>query len=194
LSQVGDVPAADVVKVGAEKGIALTEALVHKVRSRYRDRVGVTARAEPKAGTSSVPATVNSAKAGTQMRGSASEFVREQPIDMPSKEVVDKAEELGIKLSQSLVRVIRFHMRHGGEAKPAAAGRGTAPRGRPPKAAVAAGKAARRGRPPKTAPAVAGGLSAAEIQFRRLVIELGTARAKALVAEVEKAIEAVIAG
>jgi hypothetical protein len=44
------------------------------------------------------------------------------------------------------------------------------------------------------APAVAGGLSAAEAHFRRLVIELGTARAMALVDEVERGLEALITG
>jgi hypothetical protein len=200
LSQLGEMPAADVVAAAAERGIKLNTLLVHQVRSRYRDRLRVTAQAEPKASASVAPTTPKAgptskvAKAGTKKHGSASEFVREQPIDMPSREVVDKGKKLGIKLSQSLVRVTRFKMRHGGGAKPAAAGRGVVRRGRPPKAAVAAGKAARRGRPPKIAPAVAGGLSAAEVQFRRLVVELGTARAKALVVEVERGLEAAISG
>jgi hypothetical protein len=188
LSQPGDLPAADVVAAAAERGIKLNALLVHQVRSRYKDRVGAT-------GSSAlVPTTSKAAKASSTKRGSASEFVREQPMEMPTNEVVEKAEKLGITLSQGLVRVIRFKMRHRGEAKPAAAGRGVVRRGRPPKAAIAAGKAARRGRPPKMAPALAGGLSAAEVQFRRLVIELGTGRAKALVGEVEKGLEALIKG
>jgi hypothetical protein len=136
------------------------------------------------------PTTSKGAKAGTQKRGSASEFVRQQPIDTPSNEVVEAAKKLGLKVTAGLVRVTRFKMRHGGEAKPTAAGRGTVRRGRPPKAAVAAKQAVRRGRPPAKAPAVAGGLSLAEVRFRKLAVELGTARAKALVVEVEKAVEA----
>jgi hypothetical protein len=194
LAQPSALSATDVVKAGAEKGIELNELLVHKVRSRYRDRVGVTARAEPEAATSSVPATVNSAKAVTQMRGSASEFVREQPMEMPTKEVVVAGEKLGLRVTGGIVRVTRFKMRHGGEAKPKAARRGVVRRGRPPKAAVAAGKAARRGRSPTKAFAAAGGPIAAEAQLRRLVVELGTARAMALVDELERAIGALISG
>jgi hypothetical protein len=197
LSQLGEMPAADVVAAAAERGIKLNALLVHQVRSRYRDRLRVTAQPEPKASASSVRTTSEAgptskvAKAGTKKHGSASEFVREQPIDMPSREVVEKAEKLGIKLSQSLVRVTRFHMRHAGEGKPARAGKGEARRGRPPKAASAKGR--RRGQPPAAARA-ASGPSAAEAQLRRLVVELGTARTKALVTEVERAIEGLISG
>jgi hypothetical protein len=115
-------------------------------------------------------------------------------MEIPSKEVVAKAAKVGIKVTAGHVRVTRFKMRHGGEAKPTAAGRGTVRRGRPPKVAAAAKKAVRRGRPPVNAPAVAGGPTAAEAQFRRLVVDLGTSRAKALGAEVEKGLEALISG
>jgi hypothetical protein len=185
------VSAADVVAAAAERGIKLNTLLVHQVRSRYKNRLRVTAQAEPEASAGLAPTT---SKAGTKKYHSASEFVRGQPTEMPTKEVVSKAAKLGLKVTAGLVRVARFKMRHGGETKPTAAGRGTVRRGRPPKTAAATGRAVRRDRPPAKTPAVAGGLSAAEVQFRRLVVELGTARAKALVSEVEKGIEALISG
>jgi hypothetical protein len=128
--------------------------------------------------------------APTKRQSSASEFVRGQPMEMSTKEVVAKAAKLGLKVTAGLVRVTRFKMRHAGDAKPTAAGKGVVRRGRPPKTAAVAGKAVRRGRPPVNAPAAAGGPTAAEAQFRRLVVDLGTSRAMALVAEVEKAVEA----
>ncbi len=163
LSKPSEMPAAAVVKAAAERGIKLTPARVHTIRGRYRNE---SATAEPSASAS--------VKGGGKRYRSASEFVREQPLDMPSKDVVAAGAKLGLKLGQGLVRVIRFHMRHQGQA-----GRsgivGQARRGRPP---AGLGK----------------GNASAEIQFRRLVIEIGAARASALVAEVEKAIESLVAG
>jgi hypothetical protein len=129
----------------------------------------------------------------TMQYSSASEFVRQQPMNMPTNDVIAAGAKLGLKVTAGLVRVTRFKMRHGGTAKPAAAGRGAVRRGRPPKATVATGKAVRRDRPPAK-PTAAGGFGAAEVQFRRLVVELGTGRARALVVEVERGIEALITG
>jgi hypothetical protein len=181
-------------------------------RRRPRPRIKIVVAQPPEVATANAPqpaelVKVNSAvvrhrqkaraaagAAPIKQYGSASEFVRGQPMEMPTKEVVEAGTKLGLKVTAGLVRVTRFKMRHGGEAKPAAAGRGTVRRGRPPKATAAAGKATRRGRSPAKAPAAAGALSAAEVQLRRLVVELGTARAKALVVDVERGLEALISG
>jgi hypothetical protein len=191
LSQPGEMPAADVVAAAGKQGLELNAVLVHKVRSRYRDRLRVTARSDPKANASLAPTTSKATKPGGKNYRSASEFVREQPIDMPAREVVAKAAKVGLNFSQGLVRVIRFHMRHGRDGESAAVGRGAVRRGRPPKSVGTAG--VRRGRPPAAARAVAAP-SSGEVEFRRLVVELGTGRAKALVTEVEKALEALISG
>ena len=166
LSKPGGMSAADVVKAAAARGIKLTTARVHTIRGRYQGKVAAVARRAPPA-----------AKARGKRYRSASEFVREQPLDQPSKEVVAAGAKVGLKLSQGLVRVIRFHMRHQRSGAPATAGRGAVRRGRPPASAAAA--AAPR---------------AAEVQFRKLVVELGVARAQVLVAEVERAVAAFLSG
>ncbi len=152
LSKPAGMAAAEVVKAAATQGIKLTTARVHTIRGRYQGKAASAQRnvPEPKA-------------RGRQYR-SASEFVREQPLDKPSKEVVAAGAKVGLKLSQGLVRVIRFHMRHqrsGGQVTPGRRG---------------------RGRPPMHAP------GAAEAQFRKRVVELGVARAQMLVDEVERAV------
>jgi hypothetical protein len=100
--------------------------------------------------------------------------VREQPLDLPSREVVAAGTKLGLKLSQGLVRVIRFHLRHPRPGGHRATRREAGRSGRSQVAASAPG--------------------AAEVQFRKLVLELGVARAKALVSEVEAAIERLVSG
>jgi hypothetical protein len=160
LSKPAGMPAADVVKAAAAQGITLTTARVHTIRGRYQGKAVAVAQRD-------VPA----AKARGKRYRSASEFVREQPLDKPSKEVVAAGAKVGLKLSQGLVRVIRFHMRHQRSGTQATTGR------RP------------RGRPPATA-AFTHTPGASEAQFRKLVVELGVARAQMLVAEVERAVAA----
>jgi hypothetical protein len=161
LSKPDGMSAADVVKAAEARGIKLTTTRVHTIRGRYQGKVPAIAQH-----------TAPAAKArGRRRYRSASEFVREQPMDRPSKEVVAAGAKVGLKLSQGLVRVIRFHMRHQRSGAQAAAGR----------------KA--RGRPPALAP-VGATREAAEVQFRKLVIELGVVRAQVLVAEVERAVAA----
>ncbi len=101
LSKPAGMPAADVVKAAAAQGIKLTTARVHTIRGRYQGKAPAVARRNAPA-----------AKGRGKQYRSASEFVREQPLDKPSKEVVAAGAKVGLKLSQGLVRVIRFHMRH----------------------------------------------------------------------------------
>jgi hypothetical protein len=105
-------------------------------------------------------------KATSREYRSASDFIRHQPLGTPAKDVVEAAARVGIELNAGLVRVTRFKMRHAGS-EPA-----TTERVRRPRPRRAAG-------PP----------SDLEARFQRLVAELGTLRAYALVAEVARAFE-----
>ncbi len=174
LSQARDMPAIDVVKAAAAQKIDLTAALVHKIRSRYKGPLAASSVHGKNVGS---PRT----EAGSVNRDypSASAFVREQPLNRPVNEVVTEGAKLGLKVNALLVRVVRSKMRHAGDAKSTRAVRR---RGRPP-AAVTRALAG--------SPRVSG---VAETQLRSLVIQLGTARAKALVDELERGIEALIAG
>ena len=97
---------------------------------------------------------------------SASDFIRHQPLGMPAKDVVKAAARVGIELNAGLVRVTRFKMRRAG-GQHGSTDRVPRPRLR------------------KTSSASLG----LEARFRRLVAELGTLRAHALVAEVAMALE-----
>jgi len=175
LSMPRDTAAVEVVKAAAAHKIELTAALVHKIRSRYKG---------PPLGAQVQPRPASAAPGGKRYP-SASAFVREQALNRPVNEVVAEGTKLGLNVKPLLVRVVRSKMRHAGDAKPAAAAKGAVRRGRPVRAvAQTEGK---RGRP--RAGTASG---AAEAQLRSLVVQLGTARAKALVTELEHAIEALI--
>jgi hypothetical protein len=104
---------------------------------------------------------------------SASAFVRAQPVDIPAKEVVQAGAKIGIRVTPNLVRIVRYKMRRAGQAAAAPARR----RSRPARRAT--GATSRRFTP-------------AEAQFRKLALELGTARANALVAAVERAMQSLV--
>jgi hypothetical protein len=105
---------------------------------------------------------------------SASAFVRAQPVDIPAKEVVQAGAKIGIRVTPNLVRIVRYKMRRAGQAPPAPARRGNR---------LTARRV--RGAPSR-------GYTPAEAQFRKLVVELGTARANALVAAVEQAMQSLV--
>jgi hypothetical protein len=84
--------------------------------------------------------------------------------------VVLAGAEIGLKVTPNLVRIVRYKMRHAGSPKPSAALK----------------RPLHKARPPAPAPS--------EIQFRRLVFQIGTARAKALVAQVEQRLDALLSG
>ncbi len=108
----------------------------------------------------------NSAKTTSPEYSSASDFIRQQPLDTPAKDVVEAAARVGIELNAGLVRVTRFKMRHAGSQHETTA-------------------RVQRPRLRKTTGANHG----LEAQFQRLVAELGTLRAHALVAEVAEAFD-----
>ena len=96
-------------------------------------------------------------------------FVLGLPLDTPAKEVVTKAKEAGLKLRQSYVYVIR---------------------------STAKARARRRNIASSTASAtiLVGRATGTESQFRRIALELGLGKAKALLRETEQKVAAIIAG
>jgi hypothetical protein len=108
------------------------------------------------------------ARAGRGSGGvNKSAFIRDQPETMSAKAVVEAAAAQGIDLTEGFVYNVRSNAKSKSGRKPTA-------------------KAGRR--------AVAAGATPDESAFRRLVVALGTTRARALVAEVEEKLAAVIAG
>ncbi len=96
-------------------------------------------------------------------------------MDIPAKQVVEAGAKLGIRVTPNLVRIVRYKMRRAGQAPP-----------------LAARRLVRRGRGVNVSPAASS--RSVEADFKKLVLELGTARANALVSAVEQAIEAIVHG
>lgn len=118
-----------------------------------------------------------------QQTGSKSTFIRQHP-DLSVDELVAKAEEEGMSIAPNLVYKVR------GRAKTGSVSAAPTRRGRPPRAAAARepGTVAAKKEP---APARA---NDNETTFRKLVLELGLQRAKALLVEVEDRLQALVAG
>ncbi len=95
-------------------------------------------------------------------------FVRSLPSSTPAKDVVEKAKAAGIKLTDAYVYNVRATTRAAKKPKVTTA-----------KAATSRGTAHS---------------TSNETTFRKLVLDLGIARSKMLLAEVERGIAAVIAG
>jgi hypothetical protein len=91
---------------------------------------------------------------------------------VPAKQVVAAGAKIGLKLTPNLVRIVRYKMRRAGLAKPVAALK----------------RPLRKARPPAMRAA-----SPNDLQFKRLVVELGIARARTLVDEVARGLESLIA-
>ena len=100
-------------------------------------------------------------KAGPSKRA----FVLSLPLDMPAKEVIERAAKEGIKLKDTYVYVVRSNAR---------VRKGTAAK---PKASTGANHA-----------------GSAEADFRRLAIELGLGRSKDLLKQTEQKVAELIAG
>jgi hypothetical protein len=162
LSQPIDMPAADVVAAAAKQGMKLTVPVVHVIRSRHRQKIGSspTLRGKP-------------ARVSAHYR-SGSDFVRAQPLETPTKEVVLAAAKVGLKVTENLVRIVRYKMRHAKDAAPGSA------------------RGLRVGRPVLSGPSSS--VSAAEIEFRRAILAIGVTRAKELLSELEAGIRAILAG
>lgn len=119
-----------------------------------------------------------------QKTTSKSTFIRQYP-DLSVEEVVAKAKEEGLSILPNLVYKVR------GRAKARAfASAPIAKRGRPPRIPEArdasSGPVSREPASPRSGDI--------ETAFRKLVLELGLQRAKALLAEVEDKLHALVAG
>jgi len=106
---------------------------------------------------------------------SKKEFILSQPAELSPREVVEKAKEAGMSLTEQYVYVVRS----GQKGKPKR-------RGRPPKAAAKKKAAA--------APAAPRGRRSLEAEFRRIAIELGLDRAADILSDTQKKVQDVIAG
>ena len=138
-----DLPAADVVKKGAEAGLKFSDKYVYKVRAVDRSKskkggapakapAAAKANGAPKAAKAAAPAA---AKASGKM--TTTDFVKSLPPKMSFKEAAEKASKLGIKLSKGYFYVLKSGAKKApGAAK--AAPVAAAPKGKPgrkPKAA-----------------------------------------------------------
>lgn len=101
---------------------------------------------------------------------SASDFIRKQSASMTPADVVKAGAAAGLKFSRNLVYAVRGRSA-GGRRRKGLRGR---PRGRRAAAVVAA--------------------TGREAQFRQLVLDLGIARSRALLAQVEDGMRRLIAG
>lgn len=113
--------------------------------------------------TSKKKAATNGAKSGF---GDKTRFVRKVAIEMPAKQVIEEAKKAGLKISENHVYAVRAVMR-----KEGAKGGAKAP-----------SSTARASAPASSAPT-----SSLEQQLRRIVAELGLARSRAVMADVEAA-------
>jgi len=112
---------------------------------------------------------------------SKSTFIRQHP-DLSVEELIAKAKEAGITITSNLVYKVR------GRAKAKAANAAApAKRGRAARGVTAREVAAVVGKRPTRS-------KEAEAAFRKLVLELGLQRSKALLAEVEDKLDALVAG
>ncbi len=112
------------------------------------------------------------AKKGQKM--TKKEFILSQPAELTPRQVVEKAKEAGMSLTEQYVYLVRSEK---GEPKK---------RGRPPK--VAAAKKA------EPAPAAVRVPRTLEAEFRRIAIELGLDRATDILNDTKKKGQDVIAG
>jgi len=112
-------------------------------------------------------------KKNTPKKMTKTSFVLSLPTNMPAAEVVEKAKAEGVKLDVKYVYNIRATARAKGGTKKVT-----------PKKNIA-------GAPSSSAKNASG---SSEATFRRLVIDLGLARAKSLLDDVERKLGALIAG
>ncbi len=138
-----DLPAADVVKKGAEAGLKFSDKYVYKVRAVDRSK-------SKKAGAAGAPATkavkaapaAGAAKASGKM--TTTDFVKSLPPKMSFKEAAEKASKLGIKLSKGYFYVLKSGAKKGpGEAKGTGSAAAKGKPGRKPKGAMGGGLTAK---------------------------------------------------
>jgi hypothetical protein len=187
----------ELVARAKEAGLEIAPTLVYKVRGRAPAASGGGRVATPIPRTSGHALVIRRAAAGgdaadevheeapaesppddtspgpQRFAPSKAEFIRSLPARMPAKQVVAQGRAAGLELSEAYVYVVR-------SSKGAGRPRRDASERHVPVAASAA------------APTPTG--EAAEVAFRKLVVALGVERARALLDDVERKIEALIAG
>lgn len=173
LALPADMPAKEVVAKAKAEKIGLTEAHVYNIRSTAKKQ-GATGKKSKKASKTSKAGKAPKAKATTEKGdwGSKAQFVRAQPADMKANDVVAAAKKAGQSITASYVYEIRSADKKGGKVTKKAA---------LTKTAVST----------KTTAASSQG---SEHEFRRLVVALGVERTFALLADVKKRLEQLIAG
>ena len=153
-----DMPSADVIARARAKGMELTRNDVHAIRAIARRKRGTRASALR-------PAAAGRGRTAGGINKSA--FVRSLPATLSAAEVIDKGKAKGIKLSAAQVYTIRANARRKAPEKLPTrllrAGRGDGARG--------AGAGGGRGR----------GADAKEAEFIAAALDLGLARAEALI-------------
>jgi chemotaxis protein histidine kinase CheA len=180
---------AEVVEKVKAAGMETTESNVHRVRRGLQKRPAKAPAAKAPAAKAPAAKAPEAPKADADKgEGAQSKagFVRSLPRTMPVKDVVAKAKAAGLEISEKYVYGIRA------DAKPAPAKSSAKPA---KKAAPAPKKAQAPAAKKPAAPAaeVASG-SPREAQLRRLVLELGIARSRKVLDEMEQRLEALIRG
>jgi hypothetical protein len=120
----------------------------------------------------------NASKGSKPARGSKADFVREQPSDLSAKEVVAKAKEAGLTLTENHVYAVRAGARKKAKDRSKATPKKPAMATRP--------KAATPKKGPAPAPRIASGTTL-KGQLRQILKEMGMAEARKVIAEVEAA-------
>jgi DNA-binding protein HU-beta len=184
----------EVVGKAKEAGIELSEKYVSTIRSNARAKKKAK-RAATKAAPAKKSATKTSKKTVTKAAAIASpgpaaaaptatDFIASQPRDIPAAAVVKAAKKAGLKIDAGYVYKVRSRLA-------AKAPKAPAPKeAAAPKLEAAPTAPTAKAAPAKapTAPKLAakGATSNIEGSFKRLVVELGVARATELVGEVRK--------
>jgi CCR4-NOT transcriptional regulation complex NOT5 subunit len=184
----------EVVAKAKEAGIELSEKYVSTIRSNARAKKKAK-RAAAKAAPAKKVATKTSKKAAAKnapveaapaaaaTAPTATDFIGSQPRDIPAAAVVKAARKVGITVSVDYVYKVRSRLAAKGSKAPAP--KAAAPKlEAAPKAPKAKTAPATKAAAPK--PAAKGGTSNIEGSFKRLVVELGVARATELVGDVRK--------
>ncbi len=175
-----DMPAKLVVAKAKADGIELSEGHVHNIRSAAKTKTKAkpkAAKAKKASKKAAAPKATAPSAAGTM---SKADFVRSQPPDMKAADVVKAARKAGLKMAVSTVYETRAYDRRNAKkaGKKAPDAKAAAP------APVTATKA--------VAPIEAS--TGSEIAFRKLVIALGVERATAILADVRRKLDQLVAG
>lgn len=188
-----DLPVRDVIRRAHEAGFDVSKAYVHEIRASMRktqtmetpqaldqqippaenrgeDKLQAAfSFASPEAVKAAAPQT-NALAASVQ---SKREYIMSIPLDVPVRQILEDAHKSGFPVSKAYVHEIRSKLRDRAKLEPKRDARA----GRAKQAAEDGSKSSDAKR---------------EIAFRRLVIELGTSRARSLLEQVEKKLSALI--